>query len=599
MRQLLENLFLYEDTCNVYVLRDGTAALLVDFGAGDVLDHLREIGVESVAAVLMTHHHRDQAQGLPRAAARNMPIYVPHTEQDLFHSVDAHWQAREIYNNYSSRADRFSLLESVPVAGTLKDYSSYTFGSLTVSVLPTPGHTIGALSLLAELNGVRVAFTGDLIAAPGQVWNMAATQWTYNGGEGIATSVPSLLDVKERQPALLLPSHGAPMDDPNAAIDLLVERFTALLHLRGHNPRLLELHARPYEAITPHLLRHRASFANIYVLLSHSGKALLLDFGYDFATGDIMRYGNDRGSRRPWLHTIPTLKAQFGISKIDVVMPTHFHDDHVAGINLLRDAEGTQHWASELFADILEQPATYDLPCIWYDPIPVDRRVPLETPVQWEEYTITQYALPGHTRYAVAIAVEVDGNRVLVTGDQYAGGDGTEFNYVYPNRFEAADYVKSAALYRRLNPDLILTGHWEPLWVTPVYFDTLDARGAALEALHNSLLPETPNLGADGWLARITPYQPTIQRGATVEMQVEVLNPFTQPANLSLEVIVPQGWQAKPATIAAALGASSHQTLKFSVTTNDTPLRRARIAVDVTIDGRRFGQAAEALITTL
>src|SRR5690606_34911769 len=98
--------------------------------------------------------------------------------------------------------------------------------------------------------------------------------------------IPSLLDLKAHAPDLLLPSHGDPIDAPGPAIDLLVERFWQLLELRGENPRLFALHERPYEAITPHLLRHRASVANTYVLLSESRAALLIDFGYDFVTGE-------------------------------------------------------------------------------------------------------------------------------------------------------------------------------------------------------------------------------------------------------------------------------------------------------------------------
>src|SRR5688572_8704077 len=110
MTPVLDNVFLFEDTCNVYVIRNGREAVLVDFGNGDALDHLGEIGVERVTDVLMTHHHRDQVQGLARAVEAGIRIWVPHTEQDLFQNIDAHWQSREIYNNYNNRQDRFSLL---------------------------------------------------------------------------------------------------------------------------------------------------------------------------------------------------------------------------------------------------------------------------------------------------------------------------------------------------------------------------------------------------------------------------------------------------------------------------------------------------------
>jgi glyoxylase-like metal-dependent hydrolase (beta-lactamase superfamily II) len=454
--QIADQLHLFRDTCNVYVLCSGREAVLVDFGDGDVLDHLAEIGVERVSDVLMTHHHRDQGQGLARAVQAGIRIWVPHTEQDLFHSVDAHWQAREIYNNYNVRQDRFSLLESIPVTGTLQDYEMRQFGAYSLTVLPTPGHTTGSISLLVELNRQRLLFSGDLIYAPGKVVSLSATQWTYNGAEGVAAGLASLLDLQDRGFDLLLPSHGDPIEDPQSAIALLIERFWELLQRRKENPRLFQLRECPYQPAlpigegsngggTPHLLMHHASMANMYALLSESGKALFIDFGYDFVTG--IPAGSDRTSRRPWLYTLPTLKAQFGVKKVDVVLPTHYHDDHVAGCNLLRRVEGTKVWAAENFADILEHPDRYDLPCLWFDPIPVDRCLPLGQHITWEEYTLRLHPLPGHTRYAIAVEFEVDGLRVLAAGDQYQGDDGLAWNYVYQNRYAIGDYTNTAELY--------------------------------------------------------------------------------------------------------------------------------------------------------
>ncbi len=596
MQRLSDNLYCFADTCNVYVIRSGDSAVLVDFGSGGVLNRLAAIGVSRVTDVLMTHHHRDQGQGLRRAVEAGARLWVPHAEQDLFHAVDAHWQAREIMNNYNGRQDRFSLLEPVPVAGTLLDYEVRAFGAHHFTIVPTPGHTTGAITLLAEIDGRRCAFSGDLIAAPGQVWTLAATQWSYNGAEGVAASIPSLLDLKDRRPDVLLPSHGAPIDAPGPAIDLLVERLWALLQLRGQNGRLFELRDRPYEAISPHLLRHRACMANTYVLLSASRKALMIDFGYDFITG--IPLGSDRASRRPWLYTLPALKQQFGVERIDVAIPTHFHDDHVAGLNMLRRVEGAQVWAAESFADILENPAGYDLPCLWYDPIPVDRRLPLEIPIEWEEYTLTLYPLPGHTRYAVAIGFEVDGQRVLATGDQYQGDAGLEVNYVYSNRFHASDYVASAALYRRLQPDLILSGHWSPQQVTPDYLARIETIGAELERLHHELQVAEPYVGEAGFIARLMPYQAEAPGGVPLEFAVEIRNPFSQPARAVIRVVTPPGWGATGTDITLDLAGSGSATGHFTVTPPaGFAARRARIAVDVTVGRQRFGQQAEALIS--
>lgn len=598
LHTLSDNLFMFNDTCHVYVIRRGTDAILIDFGSGAVLDALAKAGITRVVAILMTHHHRDQGQGLPRAVAAGIPIWVPQTEQDYFAEVEAHWQARPLYNNYDSRQDRFSLLEPVPVAGLLRDYETLTFAGLSVNIMPTPGHTNGSITLLAEVDGARCAFTGDLIYGPGKIWSLAATQWSYNGAEGVAASIPSLVALKAQRPDRLLPSHGAIMDEPGPAIDQLVTRLWQLLRDREQNPRLFKFLEAPYDAITPHLLWNRTSMSNSYVLLSDTGHALIIDYGYDFVTG--IAPGADRASRRPWLYTLPKLKETWGVTQIDAVILTHFHDDHVAGCNLIRRVEGAEVWAADNFADILEHPARYDLPCLWYDPIPVDRVLPLEQPVRWHEYTLTPYALPGHTRYAVALAFEADGRRVLASGDQYQGDHGLEWNYVYGNRFDLGDYNRSAALYRKLAPDLILTGHWAPFHVPPDYFDALDRRGSDLAQRHRELLPlDEFDLRGEDRPAIIHPYQISVQPGDAVTIRAVVTNPYAHNVTAALSLVTPRGWSVAPDVQHIALGPHASQEAAFtlSIPAQQQPVRRARIALDLAFDDRRLGQIAEALVT--
>src|SRR5207302_4688961 len=150
------------DTCNVYVLRSGREAVLVDFGSGMVLDQLAELGVDRVTDVLLTHHHRDQVQGLERAVAHGARIWAPPVERELIAQVDRHWLARPIDDDYELRQDRFSLLEPVPVSGTVPEYRTQRFGGFDVYTLPTAGHTIGSVTYLVEVDGRRVAFSGDL-----------------------------------------------------------------------------------------------------------------------------------------------------------------------------------------------------------------------------------------------------------------------------------------------------------------------------------------------------------------------------------------------------------------------------------------------------
>lgn len=591
-----DHVVVYEDTCNVYLIRAQDAAIAIDFGAGDVLDALADLGIERITDVLVTHHHRDQVQGLRRAVEAGIRIWVPVVEQDLFTGIDDHWQARALDNNYNNRQDRFSLLDDVPIAGTLGDYASFAHDGLTLLVIPTPGHTVGSISLLAELDGKQMAFTGDLIAAPGKVWSLAATQWSYNGAEGVTASIASLLDLKERRPDLLLPSHGEPIASPVEAIDLLVERLQRLLTLRRDPVVVSELRTHAYERVTPHLLRNRTSHATSYVLLSDSGKALMIDFGYDFTKG--LAAGSDRASRRPWLYTIAGLRRDFQIDAIEAVIPTHYHDDHVAGCNLLRDVEGTKIWAAESFADVLERPESYDLPCLWYEPIPVDRRLPLGRPLRWREYSITLHEQPGHTRYAVAIETVVDGTRVLFIGDQMGHADGLDLNYVYAGGFELDDYRKSAELYRRLQPELLLTGHWQPLESGLSHFAELERRGAALEAIHRDLLPlDDIDLEAHGPLVEVHPYRVRATAGQAFDLTIDLRNPLPVRDEMTVTLVAPTGWLVQPSEARQTIGAGQRASAHFKVIAPaGVMMRRARLGIEFTAGLRRLGQVAEALV---
>src|SRR5215212_3756026 len=298
--EVLSGVFRYRDTCNVYVLRTGSSALVVDFGAGDVLDYVDELGIDRIDAVLLTHHHRDQLQGLRRAAAAGLEIWAPPVERELVDDVDRRWQARQIDNDYDLRQDRFSLLEQVPVAGTVAEYRKRRYGGIDVYTLPTPGHTVGSVTYLVEVDGRRLAFTGDLVYGHGKVWSLAATQWSYSGVEGQAATHLSCGVLESRAPELLLPSHGEPIEDPPAALQLTRRRLQELVDMRlEYEWNLDEWLARPWDPVTPHLLRNRTSLAHSYALLSESGAALLFDWGYDLTIGA----GNitERAAKRPLL----------------------------------------------------------------------------------------------------------------------------------------------------------------------------------------------------------------------------------------------------------------------------------------------------------
>jgi glyoxylase-like metal-dependent hydrolase (beta-lactamase superfamily II) len=569
---LAPSVALFRDTCNVYVLCSEREAVLIDFGDGHVLDHLDELEVERVTDVLLTHHHRDQLGGLHRAVETNIRVWAPAFEAELIADAGGHWLRRQIDIDYDLREDRFSLLESVPVTGTVPEYRLATHGACDVFALPTPGHTPGSVTYLVEVDGRKVAFTGDLLYGDGKVWSLAATQWSYSGVEGQEATIVSCAALAAREPDLLLPSHGEPIEAAQAALSSVRTRLGELVALRlGEASGVEDRLAHPFQRITPHLLRNRTTSANSYLLLSETGAALGIDFGYDLAT-----------LRRPLLWSLDGLR-------VEAVVTTHYHDDHVAGLNLLRAVEGTQVWAPEHVAPVLEDPKRYDLPCLWPEPIPVDRALPLETPFAWHEYELTAYPFPGHTLYAAALAFEVDGRRVVATGDQYTP---LTLNYQYRNRFRRADFVRTGELLRALRPDVLVGGHFFPHEVTDDYLDTLLADGRRVAELHDELLP-ADGFGEEGFGARIQPYRATIATGGTADFDVTVRNPFDRDEIATVRLVVPDGWSASPSAQDVELEPNGEAVVAFRVVGDAAD---GRIAADLTVGETRFGQQAEALV---
>jgi len=561
----------FRDTCNVYVLRSSHGTVLIDFGSGDVLDE-----VDGVTDVLITHFHRDQVQGLARAVETGVRIWVPPAELDFFRGGEP----RSTWNDYDLREDRFALLDMVAVE-PVSEYRTQRYGGFDVYALPTPGHTLGSTTYLVEVDGRRLAFTGDLVYGDGQAWSAPALQWTYSGVEGWAATIVSCGVLARRGPDVLMPSHGEPIEEPGRALDLLAGRMQELIDLRlpstwNVGERLHE----PFDAITPHFLRNRTMFANNYVLVSETGAALLIDFGYDL-TCAVFGAESERAARRTLLWSVEGLQ-------VEAVLVTHYHDDHVAGINLLREITGAEAWIPENVAPVLADPERYDLPCLWFEPVPADRVLPLGEPVRWHEFELTAYALPGHTRYAVAICVDVDGRRVLVTGDQQSNEENGRaiLNYQYRNRFDPHDFVRGAELYRRLRPDLIVGGHWLPVEVTDEYLDRLLAEGRRVEELHHEL---AAGFGTEGFAARIEPYRAV---GPDVTLTVTVQNPFDRDETASVRLVVPDGWSAEPAGREVALTAGGATTAVFRVTATGDGI----VLADVTVGGTRFGQQAQAFV---
>jgi glyoxylase-like metal-dependent hydrolase (beta-lactamase superfamily II) len=604
VQRISENLYRVEDTCNVYLIIDGNAALVIDFGSGRVLEAARELGTVHIDRVLHTHHHRDQAQGDWKAVREGIPILVPAHERHLFEDAENFWRNRQIYHLYAVRNDFYTLTSNVPVAGVLRDYEKFRWRQHEFLVLPMPGHTAGSIALVGRIDGKKIAFTGDAVHSPGKIPNLYDLQYFYAGTDGVDLLAYSLRSLAEQGPEMLCPSHGDPMREPSEAIRELIEKLEAWLDFW---PGAVTARNQP-QPVSPHLIAHPQAASAFYAIISDSGKALFVDYGsasYNF----FRSFREASGVESPMRfveHSISSLKARHGLKTIDVAMPSHMHDDHLNGFPHLVRHFGAKIWCYENMVDILENPRGRNIGCVLPTPIRVDRSVRHKESFRWEEFDFTVVHSPGHTDFQMAMFAEIDGTRVAFTGDAFFARnpnnpeEALRHNLIYRNDVQSDSHLRSLRNILEFEPELIAPGHGAPFHLQKDDLTQLEKRLEKQQQHFRSLIadPDT-DFGLDPSWVHIYPYQMLIPPGTTKPVQLRVRNHRSRPMELRASLVLPSGWVSSPGVLELSVPAKGQAVGHFSLTVPETcpaSMVRVGIAADVVADKKYLGQIAEAVV---
>jgi glyoxylase-like metal-dependent hydrolase (beta-lactamase superfamily II) len=617
LTKLSPRLFRFSDSCNAYLVTDGDAALVIDPGSGAVLDHLKDIGVQRIEWALHTHHHRDQCWGTPRLREHGARVAVPEYERHLFDQAELYWQSRRVFDNYNDRNTFFTLGQNIPVDAVLEDYEVFRWRDYEFFVLPAKGHTFGSSALIARIDGKLVAFTGDLMAQGGKLYQLHAMEYTYGSMEGVMFTLQSIQALRKKQVDLCLPSHGEPIADVAGDIARLERRLMDCVKLgrglrvagRESIPETIFLPEPKFIPLSRHLLWGGVwTCSNFYVVLSESGKALFVDYGHAF--WPHMHIGPDHEgfeSMRFVEHHLDELKDDYGVKTFDLVVPTHIHDDHTCGIPFLQKHHGTKCWALEEVAQVLADPAAWtSTPCTFPKPIRIDRRLQDGERFRWEEYEFDIHFAPGQTEYHSVYAGMIDGRKVAFTGDNIFlndvlhGGklESTFFQTtVLRNSFQLAMHRRCAEVMRQLAPELVCPGHRD---VLPCFKKDIDAYCdfiARKERAFRALVAEPADHYIDLFWARLLPYVAEVKAGQSVAYRLLLRNNLERPVTYEARLLPPPGWQASPEFRALKLDAGTRGELALSaVAPRVGDGQRRLLTVEVRIDGQTQGPICEGLV---
>lgn len=597
--QLSDHLYVHHGHVNTGILRDGDRALLIDPSGTTLQTTLTELGITNIERILFTHHHRDNTADFP--IPNSVRIGVSEKEASWFAEVETFWNDPQYrWHLYNYHPHNLMLANAIRATDTYTEGAQIAWGSASLTVLETPGHTDGSVSYLIEVDNKRFAFTGDLIYDEGQLWDLYSLQKgqqtsDYHGFLGARDELKESLEkVRQASPTALIPTHGVVMDNPDRAIDALSERlaycydkYVAISALRHYFPQLFaEFEGHPGHMPIregkppPECLRH---FGTTWLIISENNEAFAMDCG----SPNIIKQ-------------IQQLQADNEVSEVTQFWVTHYHDDHVNAIPEFQETFPCETITDTVVAQVITNPIGFRLPCISPAITRVDRITQDGDSWQWNEFTMTAYHFPGQTYYHGGLLVEGHGVRMFFGGDSFtmAGID----DYCSGNRnLLGADvgYGKCLRLIQELKPTHIFNCHVDPA------FDFTDAELACMldtlaerEKCYTELFPwDHANYGMDEHWVRCYPYEQEIAPGGTAQLRVEITNHSDESRTATAQPMLPASWGMEIASAETTIPSRTDGHIDFSIPIPQhcTASGRIVIPVDITYNARPLGQFREAI----
>jgi hypothetical protein len=218
---------------------------------------------------------------------------------------------------------------------------------------------------------------------------------------------------------------------------------------------------------------------------------------------------------------------------------------------------------------------------------------------EWRGYQFHAFDFPGQTDLHALYATAVDGRRVVFSGDNFYppqqwGGTGglSGLNGGHPLK----GWRRSIELILQLEPDWLLAAHVQPFPYRHADFQAMLEWTEAVSHAMRSLAP-------DGCLERhhsphlveLLPYCQTAGE-EPVSIQARVQNPYPNPIQVDLALVLPAGWSVGRAHRRLNIAAGSAAAASWEPRLEEALTAPSMITVDVIYEGEYLGQKAECYV---
>ena len=211
--------------------------------------------------------------------------------------------------------------------------------------------------------------------------------------------------------------------------------------------------------------------------------------------------------------------------------------------------------------------------------------------------------MPGQTEFGNALWLELDGKKVVFTGDNLFGdpADPTQNGHECVNARNSAiigeGYLVAAKYLQKLQPDIIMGAHGVLMTEPGGFIERYHDWALRIIREYQELLPDTNyEYLFDPYWVSAYPYRVDVAKAAEVSITVRNFRDQAQQHRVVLQL--PPGVRAEPAILEGAVAPKSRRSFKVKLTADSAKLPAGvqMIPMDITLDGRRYGQLFDFVI---
>lgn len=536
-------------------------------------------GGGKVEQILLTHARRDIVEAAREAGG--VKRLAPVVSREFLEGTAAHWEQwwTRRFDYYAQQVTRRPVRD-LSAQQYLADGETIVWRGIDIRFLAAPGYTRDGGIYLATLDGVKVAFTGDLILAGGRIPDLYSMQEEipeakvggYHGYLGrLAQWLDTLGKLAAGQPALIVPSRGPILTDPAADLVAASDKARAIyrnyletnaLHWYFGEERMSQCAARvlgPNHGVKGMALAEHVDLPDwcqhigtTKLLVSASGRGFLLDVG---GPGP--------------LKSLEAFAAAGLVKGIDGIFVTHVHNDHSAGV-----AEAAKRFRCPVYgipevAPVLSRPGDWFLPGVSPNAVdPVIEKKDGET-MRWEEFTFTFRSFPGQMLNHGSLLVEKEGETpVFFIGDSFSPTGLDDYCLMNRNLMrEDSGYLRCFDIVASLPEGTWLVNQHIPHRFRFNEKETvfLLERYRERTGMIAGFTPwDDPNFAIDEQWAWFHPYGQECKPGATVKTTMRLWNHSTVARRFTIR---PRGpFATTPAEATVAIAPREQGELVFAVT---------------------------------